>query len=334
MKKLVGLLAVVLSLVLVFAGCNKQTENAQADKAQAGKKVKLGIVQIVEHAALDASRKGFLDVLAENGYTKENGLDVDYQNAQGDQSNLTTIAQKFVTDKKDMILAIATPSAQAAAGQTADIPILITAVTDPVVAKLVDSNEHPGKNVTGTTDMTPVKQQLELLKKLSPNAKKVGVLYNSSEVNSQVQVDIAKNAAKDLGLEIVEATVTGSTEVMQVAQSLVGKVDALYVPTDNMIASSMGSVVSVAEQNKLALVVGESGMVKAGALATIGIDYYKLGRQTGEMALKVLKGEKKPADMAIEGTKDIDIVINLKAAERMGITVPQDILSQAKTVIK
>lgn len=331
MKKVALLLTVVLALALAAVGCGSQGTGDANKEAQGGEKFRLGIIQVAEHPALDASRQGFLDVLAENGYKEGENLVVDYQNAQGDQSNLKTIAQKFVTDKVDMAFAIATPSAIAMAGETDKIPILITAVTDPVTAKLVKSNEEPGTNVTSTTDMTPVKEQLDLLQKIVPAAKKVGVIYNSSEINSEVQVEIAKEAAAGLGLEIVEATVTGSAEVMQVTQSLVGKVDAIYVPTDNVVASSIASVVSVAEAAKLPLIVGEKGMVEGGALATIGIDYYKLGRQTGEMALKVIKGAD-PASMPIESLKSIDIVVNKKAAERMGVTIPQEILDKAQVV--
>jgi putative ABC transport system substrate-binding protein len=330
MKKLVTLFSLMVFLIFAAVGCGGQETGGTA---QDEGKLKLGIIQIAEHPALDASRQGFLDVLAENGYEEGKNLQVDYLNAQGDQSNLMTIAKKFVTDQVDLILAIATPSAQAMKAETDDIPILITAVTDPVAAKLVESNEHPGANVTGTTDMTPVKEQLELLLQIAPNVKKVGVIYNSSEVNSEVQVEIAKAAAAELGLEIVEATVTGSAEVMQIAQSLTGKVDAIYVPTDNVVASSIASVVAVAEKNHLPLIVGERGMVDGGALATIGIDYYKLGRQTGEMALKVIDGAN-PAEMPIEGLKDIDIVVNLQAAERAGIEIPQEIIDRAKEVIE
>ncbi|WP_366924472.1 ABC transporter substrate-binding protein [Metallumcola ferriviriculae] len=323
-KRSVILLALLMVLALVAVGCG------DAAGTQA---VKLGIVQIVEHPALDASRTGFLDALNDNGFAEGDNLEVDYKNAQGDQSTLKTISQKFVNDQVDLVLAIATPSAITMASETQSTPILITAVTDPVAANLVKSNENPGTNVTGTTDMTPVKAQLEMLKQLSPDVEKVGVIYNSSEINSEVQVNIAKEAAAELGLEIVEATVTTSAEVMQVSQSLVGQVDAIYVPTDNLVASSIASVVTVAEEHDIPLVVGESGMVNGGALATIGIDYYKLGYQTGEMAVRVINGEK-PAEMAIESQKELDIVVNLGAAERMGVEIPQEIIDQAKEVIE
>jgi putative ABC transport system substrate-binding protein len=322
-KALLGVL--LLSLFVVLAGCG----GGGQDESQP---VKLGIIQIAEHPALDAARQGFLDALAENGYVEGDNLIVDYQNAQGDQPTLQSIASKFVQDKKDIILAIATPSAMTMANETKDIPILITAVTDPVAAKLVNSLEKPGTNVTGTTDMNPVAKQLELVKDFVPNAKTVGVIYSSSEINSEVQVKIAREAAPDLGFELQEATVTASGEVMQAAQSLAGKVDAIYLPTDNMVISSLAAVLQVAEAEKIPVIAGESNSVEQGALATLGIDYYELGRQTGEMALRVLNGEK-PQDMAIEELKENKLVINLKAAERMGVTVSDAVKERAAQLI-
>ncbi|MEG6616949.1 ABC transporter substrate-binding protein [Peptococcaceae bacterium 1198_IL3148] len=330
MKKLLMSLMVLL-LALTLAGCGGD-EPAPAENASA-EQVKLGIIQIVEHKALDAARQGFLDVLAENGYKDGDKLMVDYQNAQSDQSNLQTIANKFVQKDYDLVLAVATPSAMTMANATKDIPILITAVTDPVSAKLVNSIEKPGTNVTGTTDLNPVKDQLQLIKDIVPTVKKVGIIYNSSEVNSQVQVDIADQVAPEMGIELVKVTVTASSEVMQAAQSMVGRVDAFYLPTDNMVISSLPAVMKVAEENKLAVICGESDAVKSGALATIGIDYYQLGRTTGEMALEILNGAN-PAEMAIQGQTGSDIVINLKTAETTGITVPEEIQAKAKELIK
>lgn len=330
-KILVSLL--VLLMAAGVAGCGNAGQNQKTQESQSTDQVKVGIIQIVEHPALDAARKGFLDALAKNGYKEGQNLVVEYENAQGDQGNLQTISRKLVQDKCDLILAIATPSAVTMANATSDIPILITAVTDPVSAKLVKSNEKPGTNVTGTNDMNPVKDQLKLIKDIVPTAKNVGIIYNSSEVNSQVQVEIADKAAPELGLKLNKVTVTASSEVMQAAQSLVGRVDAIYLPTDNMVISSMASVVKVAEDNKIPIIAGESNSVEAGALATVGIDYYKLGQTTAEMAVRVIKGEK-PQDMAIQGQAGTDLVVNLKAAKNMGVTIPEDIIAKAKKVIK
>jgi len=328
-KKILTLLMVVL-MVIGVGGCAKKADTASTQKVE---KVKVGIIQIVEHPALDAARKGFLDALADKGYVDGKNLTVDYQNAQGDQGNLQTIARKFVQDNCNLVLAIATPSAVTMANETNKIPILITAVTDPVSAKLVKSNEKPETNVSGTSDMNPVADQLKLIKDIIPTAKKVGIIYNSSEVNSQVQVAVADKAAPGLGLELTKVTVTASSEVMQAAQSLVGRVDAIYVPTDNMVVSSLAAVLKVAEQNKIPVFAAESNSVESGALATVGIDYYQLGRMTGEMALRVIKGEK-PQDMAIQQQQGTDLILNLKAAQNMGVTVPESIIAKAKKVIK
>ncbi len=325
-KLLILLLAAVLSVGLI--GCGSETTGSDSSET-----VKLGIIQIVEHPSLDAARSGFLDVLKENGYVEGENLQVDYENAQGDQANLQTIARKFVQQQCDLVLAVATPSAMAMANETTDIPILITAVTDPVSAKLVNSLEKPGTNVTGTTDMNPVKDQLQLIKDIVPNVKKVGVIYNSSEINSQIQVDIAEEAAPQLGLEIVKMPITASNEVVAAAQSLVGKADAIYLPTDNMVVASVSAVVKVAEDNKIPLFASEQESVKKGAVATVGIDYYELGRTTGEMALRILKGEK-PQDMPIESQEGSNIVINMQAAARMGVSIPVEIKEKAHTIIE
>lgn len=325
MKKVVVVLMVLL-MALAASGCSGKTgANSQ--------KIKIGVIQIVEHPALDDARKGFLDALADKGYVDGQNIVVDYQNAQGDQGNLQTIANKFVQDKDNLILAIATPSAVTMANATDQIPILITAVTDPVSAKLVKSNDKPETNVTGTSDMNPVADQLKLIKDIVPNAKKIGIIYNSSEVNSQVQVDIADKAAPNLGLETVKVTVTASSEVMQAAQSMVGRVDAIYVPTDNMVVSSLASVIKIGEQNKIPVFAAESDSVQNGAIATVGIDYYQLGRMTGEMAIRIINGEK-PQDMAIQQQQGTDLVVNLKAAQNMGVTVPDAIIAKASKVIK
>ncbi|HHY26951.1 MAG TPA: ABC transporter substrate-binding protein [Desulfitobacterium dehalogenans] len=338
MKKgsLKRMLGIGLSLVLALglAGCGgsapstKETPQGAEQGSSEEKQVKIGIIQIVEHPALDAAREGFLETLKANGYEVDKNLKLDYKNAQNDQSLLNSIAQKFATSDLDLILAIATPSAQAMASATEDIPILITAVTDPVEAKLVGSMNKPGGNISGTTDMNPIKDQLELLKKLVPTAKTVGVIYNAAEVNSEVQVRIVKEEAPALGLEIVETTVSSSADVLQAAQSLIGKVNAIYVPTDNMVVSAAQSVVQVANANKIPLISGESSVVDAGGLGTIGINYKNLGAQTGEMALRILAGAK-PADMPVEGQKDFDIVLNQEAIDLLGIEVPADIKSKA-----
>jgi len=323
LRKPLFLLLLITGAALLLAACGS---------GESEETVELGIIQLVEHPSLDASRQGFLDALKENGYIEGENLNVDYNNAQLDQSAMQTISNKFVTDQKDLILAIATPAAQTIAAATKDIPILITAVTDPVDAKLVESMEQPGTNVTGTTDMTPVGKQLELLLQMAPDTKNVGVIFNAGEDNSQVQVNIARQEAGRLGLNLVEAPVTKTSEVFQAASSLVGRVDAIYVPTDNTVVQTLESVIQVAEDNDLPLIVGEGDSVRRGGLATVGIDYYKLGWQTGLMAVEIIKGAD-PAQMAVQDQEQVDLIINLGAAERMGVEVPQELIDQAVEVV-
>lgn len=326
---------VIMMIMLLLVGCSSPQESSEQVNGETSK-TKIGIVQIVEHPSLDAARQGFLDVLSENGYKEGENLVVDYKNAQGDMPTLNTIAQNLVAGDNDLILAMATPSAQAVANATKNnkIPVLFTAVTDPVAAGVVKSLEKTETNLTGTIDMAPIKEQIELIKEIDPNVKNLGVLYNTSEVNSVVQVDLVKEAAEDIGINIVEAVATNSSEVDQAARSLVGKVDAIYIPTDNTVVSAVEAVVKVALDNKILLVSAEKDSVVRGTVATIGLDYYKLGRQTGEMALKILKQGTNPQDMPVESQKEKSIIINVKAAEALGITIPETVLEKAQEIIK
>jgi putative ABC transport system substrate-binding protein len=326
MRKSFRILAFVLSglLILTAAGCSKKNESND-NKKGTSKKLSVGIIQYMEHVALDDARKGFIDALKDNGYVDGENITIDVQNAQGDQSNLSTISDRFVSNKVDLVLAIATPAAQSIAGKTKDIPILATAVTDFVTAKLVNSNEAPGGNVSGTTDMNPIKEQIDLLVKLVPDAKTVGVLYTSSEDNSILQASIAKEAIENLGLKYVEVTVTNSNDVQQATQSIVDQCDAIYIPTDNTFASAMPVVHGITSQSKTPVICGESGMVNNGGLATLGINYYNLGYQTGLMAIKIFKGEATPATMPIEASKEFDFAINGTVAEEIGIEIPDDL---------
>ena len=310
----------MLTLALGALGCGGDKKEAGA-KAE---KVNVGIVQLVEHAALDAANKGFVDGLASKGYKEGQNITFDKQNAQADQSNLQNIAHRFVNNKVDLICAIATPAAQTVANVTSDIPIVATAVTDYKTAKLVKDNAKPGTNVTGTTDMNPVAEQLDLLLKLVPNAKTIGTIYCSSEVNSQLQVELLKKAAAAKGITVKEATVS--------TRSLTGDVQAVYVPTDNVLASAIPTLISVTEEAKLPVICGEGGMVRAGGLATLGVDYYQLGFQTGVMAADILSGKAKPADMAIQAQKEFKPTINLKEAAKIGLKVPEDLLKGADVI--
>lgn len=325
------LLLIITSILVIFTSFLTGCSSAKAKSDSKKKVYKIGITQIVEHEALDAARKGFIDALASKGFKDKDNIEIDFQNAQGDMPTAQTIAQNFVSEKKDLILAIATPSAQAAYNATKDIPILITAVTDPVSAGLVKSMDKPGTNVTGTSDAAPVDKQMGLLKKLVPNAKKVGIIYNTSEANSLVQINQVKKMAPQYGLEIVTAGVTSTNDIPQTLESLLGKVDALYVPTDNMIVSSMPIVSAKCIAKKIPIIGAEIGTVKAGALATEGIDYYKLGYQTGLVAVDVLNG-KSPEDIPVTTLKDTQLVINTDTAQKLGIEIPKDLKAKAQLV--
>ena len=259
----------------------------------------IGVIQLAEHPALDQSYQGFMDALKDAGYIVGENLKVDFKNAQGDPSNCESIATKFVNDKVDLILAIATNAAQAAANATKDIPIVLTAVTDPAYSGLVDSNENPGGNVTGTSDLTPVEAQIGLLKEILPNAKTVAVMFNGAEDNSIFQANLAKTAIEKNGMTYYEVSVSELGQIQQVVESLVGKVDAIYIPTDNLLAEGMATVAMVANEYKIPIITGEEGMCANGGLATYGLSYYNLGYKAGEQAVAILKGEATPATTPI-----------------------------------
>lgn len=326
-----SLLGGLLASTLLLPACGGAATDDETTGA-AGESVEIGITQIVSHTSLDAAREGFKAALADNGYVEGENVTYDEQNAQGDQATATSIANKFAADGKDLVLAIATPTAQAAAQVITDVPILITAVTEPAEAGLVDSWEAPGANITGTSDLNAVEEQLGLIKELAPDAKTVGIVYSSGEVNSEVQVELAKAAAEGLGLTIEEATITTSGEVQQAAGSL--DVDAFYVPTDNNVVSALDALVQVAEAKQVPVVVGEGDSVANGGIATYGFDYEELGYQTGLMAVKILDEGADPATMPIEQPTDLQLYVNPAAAERMGVTIPQELLDSADVVIE
>jgi putative ABC transport system substrate-binding protein len=339
MKKLSKIAVALLAGLMVvgsLAGCGKQEASqgaqpqAPAGNAQEEKVFKIGVVQLLEHDALDASYKGFVDGLKEAGFEEGKNITIDYNNAQNEQANCQTIANKLVNNNADLILAIATPAAQAVANVTQDIPILVTAVTDPADAKLVKDNKAPGGNVTGTSDLTPVKEQIDLIKQIIPDVKTIGILYTSSESNSLFQVNLAKQAAANLGIEVIEGTVSSSNEIQQVAQSLVGKVEAIYVPTDNMMAAGMSTISMVMEPAKIPVIVGEEGMVANGGLATYGINYYNLGKLTAQQAVAILRDGKKPADMPIEYLTELNFSLNQEVADAIGVEIPAELLAKVK----
>ncbi|KPI52558.1 ABC transporter substrate-binding protein [Clostridioides sp. GD02377] len=324
-SKLINLTLIGVLSISTITGCSKNNEGDLDESSSKNNDIKkIGITQLVEHQALDASKEGFVKALEDNGFKDGKNIEIDYQNAQNDMPTTQTIASKFVSDKKDLIFAISTPSAQAAYNATKDIPILITAVTDPVSAGFADSLDKPGKNVSGTSNFTPIEKSMEALDVLVPKAKTIGVIYNTSEVNSKVQVDNLKKYATNKGLKIVEKGISSSSEINQAASSLMGNVDVIYAPTDNLLASSMPIVSELATKNKIPIIAAEEGMVKGGALACQGINYEKLGYKTGEMAVKVLKGESKVSDMPITSLDETNLIINEDILKALSIDKPSD----------
>lgn len=295
---------------------------------------KIGIVQLVSHGAGEAAADGFKQALLDSGLVEGETVTFIEQNGQNEQSNLESIAQSFISEDVDLICAVSTSTAQVMAAATDEIPIVGTAITNYEETRLVESNEAPGYNVTGTSDQNPIEKQGELLLDLVPDAKNVGIVYNASEVNSQLQVAHMTAYMQSRNVTVVESTFADINHMQQATQALVGKVDAIYLPTDNAVASSMAQVVTVAEDAKLPVICGAITQVEGGGIATYGIDYYKLGYQSGEMALKILNGEAEPAAMPIEfaNEEDLALVINKGEADLIGLDIPQELLEQAQFV--
>lgn len=314
----------------VIAGCGGD-KKAGAPKS-GGKAYSVGVVQLVEHPALDAANKGFVDGLKKRGIEKDKNLNLDQQNAQADQSNLKNIATRFVNNKVDLIYAIATPAAQTVANTTRTIPVVGCAITDYEGAKLVEKNNKPNTNVTGTSDMNPIREQVDLLLKLVPQAKTIGTIYSSSEINSEIQVKLMTEYAVSKGLTVETATISTVNDIQQAAQSLVGKVDVFYEPTDNIVSSAMPNLSAVTTAAKKPIICAEPHMLAGGALATYGIDYYSLGVQAGNMAADILEGKSKPQDMPVQTAADLFVAVNKEAAEAMGIKIPEDVMKDAKVL--
>lgn len=320
MKKWIttGLLATTLGLGLAACG---NTNNATED----GKKT-VGILQLVEHGSLDAAYEGFKEGLAEGGYKEGENLTLEYQNAQNSQDNLKSMSEKLVKNSPDLLLGIATPAAVSLANETTDIPIVVTAVTDLVEAKLAESNEAPGRNITGTSDMVPIDKQIQLLLSIVPDAKTIGIMYNAGEANSKIQADLAEKALKDAGVDVKVLTANTTNDVQQVTTSLAKDVDGIYVPTDNTFASAAAVVGEVAKETKTPIVAGSVEQVEDGALATFGIDYKSLGKQTGELAAKILDGDEKPATTPVETANKLELVVNQEMATALEID-PESIVA-------
>ncbi len=326
MKK-ISMLLLALGLMLTGCGANESNEantKGPKDLSQA----KIGVIQLAQHPALDKAYEGFKDTLIEAGVKEEN---INFKNASGDASNCQSIAETLVNKQSDLIYAIATPALQAIANKTTTIPVVGSAVTNFEIAGVVESNDKPGTNVTGASDLNPVKEQMELLKQLVPNAKKIAIFYCSAEANSVYQGELAIEEAKKLGIEAKVETVADSNEIQSKAESFIGKYDAVYIPTDNLLAEYMSTATNVFNENKLPSIVGENAMCLNGGLATLSLDYYVIGQQAGKQAIAILKGESQPQDMAITTlpAKDCKYYVNKDTADKLGITIPKELAEKA-----
>lgn len=315
------------SILLAFAATLALTLPAKADD------VTVAVTAIVEHPALDAARNGVRDALAAAGYKEGENLKFVFESAQGNPATAAQIARQFAGDEPNVIVPISTPSAQAVVSATRDIPVVFTAVSDPLGAQLVKNMDKPGGNVTGLSDMSPVGEHIALIKEILPNVKTIGYLYNSGEANSVSLLAALKAEADKAGITIVESAATKSAEVQGAARALVGRADAIYIPTDNTIISALEGAVAVAEESKLPLFTADTDSVSRGSIAALGFNYYDVGKQTGEIVVRVLKGEN-PGDIAVKTAAGSDLVINKAAATKMGVTLPESVISRANKVIE
>ncbi len=329
MKKLLKKIGIVAMLAAVTAlgltGCGGSSGDEDV--------IKVGLVQLVEHTSLDQIRESIIDRLEEEGYVDGENISIDYQNAQNEQSNLQTICQGFVADDVDVIIAITTPATQAAMNVTDEIPIVFSAVTDPIASEVVSDLENPGGNVTGTSDIVSAEQIMGLAEEITPGYETIGALYNSSETNSVAVVEDLKEYAAANGLEVEEAAVTNASEIQQAAQSLAQKCDIVFSPTDNTVASSIATANQVFIEAGVPFYVGADSMVKDGALATYGINYQVLGQETADMVIEIINGAD-PAEMPVRTMEDMEVYINSQTAADMGIDIPQAVLDRATDLAK
>ncbi|KHA61251.1 ABC transporter substrate-binding protein [Vibrio variabilis] len=295
------------------------------------KTAKVAVSQIVEHPALDATRQGLIDGLKAKGYQQGENLEFDYKTAQGNPAIAVQIARQFVGEKPDVLVGIATPTAQALVSATRSIPVVFTAVTDPVGAKLVSQMEQPGKNVTGLSDLSPVAQHVELIKELLPDVKSIGVVFNPGEANAVTLVKLLKESAKAHGLEVVEATALKSADVQSATQAIAEKSDVIYAPTDNTVASAIEGMIVAANQAKTPVFGGATSYVEKGAIVGLGFDYYQVGVQTADYVAAILEGSE-PGELNVKVAKGSDLVVNQGVAKQLGLTVPASVLDRATSV--
>lgn len=333
MMKNKNLLATIIALTVMVVVALFLTQIEQNNSTNSTEKVKIGVLQFVTHDSLDEIYKGIKAGLEEGGYTTTENLSIDFMNAEGDQSQVQTMSKKLVDNGNELLIGIATPAAQGLANATTELPIIMGAVTDPVGANLVTDLKNPGGNITGVSDQTPVADTVSLIKEITPDAKTIGVLYSSNEDNSKIQVAEFKAAAEEAGYTVLEYAVASSNELASTVEVASSKVDALFTPVDNTVASAFSTVVSVANKSKTPIFTSVEDMVEGGGIASVTLSQYDLGVATGKMTAKILDGAN-PADTPVQIFNEGTVVVNQKVAKELGITLSDDVINQASKVIE
>ncbi|MGU8033800.1 tryptophan ABC transporter substrate-binding protein [Streptococcus suis] len=328
-----NLLATIVALTVMVVAALFMTQKEQSSQSASSEKVKIGVLQFVTHDSLDEIYKGIKAGLEEGGYTTTDNLEIDFMNAEGDQSQVQTMSKKLVDNGNELLIGIATPAAQGLANATTELPIIMGAVTDPVGANLVKDLKHPGGNITGVSDQTPVADAVSLIKEITPEAKIIGVLYSSNEDNSKIQVAEFKAAAEKAGYTVLEYAVASSNEIAATVEVASSKADVLFTPVDNTVASAFSTVVSVANKTKTPIFTSVEDMVEGGGIASVTLSQYDLGVATGKMAAKILDGAN-PEDTPVQIFNEGTVVVNQKVAKELGITLSDDVISKASKVIE
>ncbi|CYW19810.1 tryptophan ABC transporter substrate-binding protein [Streptococcus suis] len=333
MLKNKNLLATIVALTVMVVAALFLTQKEQNNSTNSTEKVKIGVLQFVTHDSLDEIYKGIKAGLEEGGYTTTDNLEIDFMNAEGDQSQVQTMSKKLVDNGNELLIGIATPAAQSLANATTELPIIMGAVTDPVGANLVTDLKNPGGNITGVSDQTPVADAVSLIKEITPDAKTIGVLYSSNEDNSKIQVAEFKAAAEEAGYTVLEYAVASSNEIAATVEVASSKADVLFTPVDNTVASAFSTVVSVANKTKTPIFTSVEDMVEGGGIASVTLSQYDLGVATGKMAAKILDGAN-PADTPVQIFNEGTVVVNQKVAKELGITLSDDVISKARLLNK
>ncbi|HFI0334286.1 TPA: tryptophan ABC transporter substrate-binding protein [Streptococcus suis] len=328
-----NLLATIVALTVMVVAALFMTQKEQTSQSASSEKVKIGVLQFVTHDSLDEIYKGIKAGLEEGGYSTTDNLEIDFMNAEADQSQVQTMSKKLVDNGNELLIGIATPAAQGLANATTELPIIMGAVTDPVGANLVSDLKNPGGNITGVSDQTPVADAVSLIKEITPDAKTIGVLYSSNEDNSKIQVEEFKTAAEEAGYTVLEYAVASSNELASTVEVATSKTDVLFTPVDNTVASAFSTVVSVANKTKTPIFTSVEDMVEGGGIASVTLSQYDLGVATGKMAAKILDGAN-PGDTPVQIFNEGTIVVNQKVAKELGITLSDDVINQASKVIE